>query len=94
MISYLRISGNLLNLPGNIDMEAVITLHTDAEFTQPQKKMINHWQKTDHLATATFSHWPIPSGGGVVRNMAATPAGDLYLACSGVNMVVVVRIGK
>src|SRR2546430_7413992 len=26
---------------------------------------------------------PIPSGGGVVRNMAATKDGRLYLACSG-----------
>ena len=30
---------------------------------------------------------PIPSGGGVVRNMVATPDGKLYLACSGVNKV-------
>jgi hypothetical protein len=32
----------------------------------------------------------IPSGGGVVRNMVATPDRRLYLACSGVNKVAVV----
>jgi virginiamycin B lyase len=37
-----------------------------------------------------FSTEPIPSGGGVVRNMVATPDGRLYLACSGVNKVAVV----
>jgi len=36
-----------------------------------------------------FAREPIPSGGGVVRNMVATPAGLLYLACSGVNKVAV-----
>jgi virginiamycin B lyase len=38
----------------------------------------------------SFSTEPIPSGGGVVRNMVATPDGRLYLACSGVNKVAVV----
>jgi len=37
-----------------------------------------------------FSTKEIPSGGGVVRNMVATPDGRLYLACSGVNKVAVV----
>jgi virginiamycin B lyase len=37
-----------------------------------------------------FSAEQIPSGGGVVRNMVATPDGRLYLACSGVNKVAVV----
>ncbi len=37
--------------------------------------------------TVSFSSRPIPSGGGVVRNMVATPDGDLYLACSGKNKV-------
>ncbi len=37
-----------------------------------------------------FARENIPSGGGVVRNMVATPAGDLYLACSSVNKVAVV----
>jgi virginiamycin B lyase len=38
--------------------------------------------KTETFATAT-----IPSGGGTVRNMAATKDGRVYLACSGVNKV-------
>jgi virginiamycin B lyase len=39
--------------------------------------------------TRQFSSAPIPSGGGVVRNMVATRDGRLYLACSGVNKVAV-----
>ncbi len=38
-----------------------------------------------------FAREAIPSGGGVVRNMVATPTGQLYLACSGVNKVAVVE---
>jgi virginiamycin B lyase len=38
-----------------------------------------------------FAREAIPSGGGVVRNMVATPTGHLYLACSGVNKVAVVE---
>ena len=36
-----------------------------------------------------FAEARIPSGGGVVRNMASTPEGLLYLACSGVNRVAI-----
>jgi virginiamycin B lyase len=43
--------------------------------------------------TQSIRSRPIPSGGGVVRNMVATPDGRLYLACSGVNKVAVVEIG-
>ncbi|MBI2620043.1 MAG: lyase [Ignavibacteriales bacterium] len=43
-------------------------------------------------ATTEFRTWPIPSGGGVVRHMVATPEGNLYLACSGVNKVGVVQV--
>jgi len=39
--------------------------------------------------TQQFATSPIPSGGGVVRNMVSTPDGRLYLACSGVNKVAV-----
>lgn len=42
----------------------------------------------------SFSAEAIPSGGGVVRNMVATPNGKLYLACSGVNKVAVVDVGN
>jgi virginiamycin B lyase len=39
--------------------------------------------------TKTFARMNIPSGGGVVRNMAAAPDGRIYLACSGVNKVAI-----
>jgi len=42
--------------------------------------------------TQKFATTPIPSGGGVVRNIAATKDGKLYLACSGVNKVAIVDI--
>jgi len=41
-----------------------------------------------------FQTWTIPSGGGVVRNMVTTPDGNLWLACSGVNKIAFVEIGK
>jgi virginiamycin B lyase len=41
--------------------------------------------------TEAFARAPIPSGGGTVRNMAATSDGRIYLACSGVNKVAVVE---
>ncbi len=43
--------------------------------------------------TQTFSPpTPIPSGGGVVRNMVATPDSKLYFACSGVNKIGIAEI--
>ena len=42
----------------------------------------------------TFAVRQIPSGGGTVRNMVATPDRQLYLACSGVNKVAVVETGR
>ena len=44
--------------------------------------------------TETFAEAKIPSGGGVVRNMAATRDGRVYIACSGVNKVGVVEMRK
>jgi virginiamycin B lyase len=41
--------------------------------------------------TETFARANIPSGGGVVRNMAAAPDGRIYIACSGVDKVGVVE---
>jgi virginiamycin B lyase len=41
--------------------------------------------------TERFASAPIPSGGGVVRNMAATHDGRVYIACSGVDKVGVVE---
>jgi len=42
--------------------------------------------------TKAFQSWPIPSGGGVVRNMVATRDDRLYLACSGVNKVAIAEV--
>lgn len=42
--------------------------------------------------TKAFSSTPVPSGGGVIRNMVATKNGKLYMACSGVNKVAVADI--
>ena len=41
--------------------------------------------------TEEFARTTIPSGGGTVRNIAATSDGRLYLACSGVNKVAIVH---
>ncbi len=41
--------------------------------------------------TETFARAKIPSGGGVVRNMAAAPDGRVYIACSGANKVGIVE---
>ncbi len=43
--------------------------------------------------TKHFEKWDVPSGGGVIRNMAATAAGDVYIACSGVNKIGIIRTG-
>lgn len=45
-------------------------------------------------ATEKFQTWIIPSGGGVIRNMMSTPDGNLVLACSAVNRVALVEVGK
>jgi virginiamycin B lyase len=45
-------------------------------------------------ATKQFARWAVPSGGGVIRNMAAAPGGNVYLACSGVNKIGIVRIER
>ena len=42
----------------------------------------------------SFSTKPIPSGGGVVRNIVATPDRRLYLTCSGLNKVAVVDLNR
>jgi virginiamycin B lyase len=45
-------------------------------------------------ATERFQTWPIPSGGGVVRNVSVTRDGNLALALSGVNKIGLVEIKK
>ena len=42
-------------------------------------------------ATEAFARANIPSGGGTVRNMAATSDGRIYIACSGVDKVGIVE---
>lgn len=42
--------------------------------------------------TKSFSTTPVPSGGGVIRNMVATKDGRVYLACSGVNKIGIVQV--
>jgi virginiamycin B lyase len=42
----------------------------------------------------SFEKWTIPSGGGVVRHMVATPDGKLYLANSGVNKVAIAEVRR
>ena len=42
--------------------------------------------------TEKFESWTIPSGGGVVRNMATTSDGKLVLACSGVDRIALVDV--
>lgn len=42
--------------------------------------------------TEKFQSWPIPSGGGVVRNMSVTRDGNLAMAESGVNRVALVTL--
>lgn len=42
--------------------------------------------------STSFSTTQVPSGGGVIRNMAATKDGKVYLACSGVNKVGIAQV--
>jgi virginiamycin B lyase len=42
----------------------------------------------------SFQTVPIPSGGGVVRHMVATPQGNILIAASGVNKVGIVEISR
>jgi virginiamycin B lyase len=42
--------------------------------------------------TEKFESWAIPSGGGVVRNMATTRDGKLVLACNGVDRIALVDL--
>lgn len=44
--------------------------------------------------TKSFSVTPVPSGGGVIRNMVATKEGRLFMACSDVNKVAVADIDE
>jgi virginiamycin B lyase len=54
----------------------------------------NKLVRFDPKAKTISSVTPIPSGGGVVRNMAATSDGKVYLACSGVNRVGIAEVSR
>ena len=41
-----------------------------------------------------FQTWAVPYGGHVIRNMMATPQGNLVLALSGVNRVALAEVGR
>jgi len=56
-----------------------------AETGVTPNRVIGFNRKTQSFLAPT----PIASGGGVVRNMVASPDGKLYLACSGVNKVAI-----
>jgi virginiamycin B lyase len=45
-------------------------------------------------ATQKFQTWIIPGGGGVVRNIKATPDGNIVMAESGVNKIALVEVGR
>jgi virginiamycin B lyase len=45
-------------------------------------------------ATKQMQTFPIPNGGGTVRHMVASPAGELWLADSGVGQISRVRITR
>lgn len=53
----------------------------------------NTWVRFDPK-TEKFQSWKIPSGGGVVRNVDVTKDGNIVIACSGVNKIGLVEIGK
>lgn len=46
------------------------------------------------LVTKKFQTWLIPGGGGVVRNIKATPDAKIVMAESGVNKIALVEIGS
>lgn len=44
-------------------------------------------------ADVRIQEWGLPTPDGSIWYMAATPQGDVYIACSGVNKVGIVRAG-
>jgi virginiamycin B lyase len=81
--------------PGGTDSEPYgITITSDGEVWYSESGVIPNTLVRFDPKSESFNTQPIPSGGGVVRNMVATPDGRLYLACSGVNRVAVVEVTK
>ena len=89
------LSGKLLKewaSPGGAESEPYgIAITSDGEVWYSESGMKPNTLVKFDPKTEAFSQTQIPSGGGVVRNMVATPDGRLYLACSGVNKVAVVQ---
>jgi len=69
-----------------------IAITSDGEVWYSESRMKPNTLVRFDPKSESFSMKPIPSGGGVVRNMVATPDRHLYLACSGVNKVAVVEL--
>jgi virginiamycin B lyase len=91
-------SGKLLKewaSPGGTDSEPYgIAITNDGEVWYSESGVNPNTLVRFDSKSEGFSTKPIPSGGGVVRNMVATPDRRLYLACSGVNKVAVVDLAK
>lgn len=91
-------SGTLLKewlSPGGSDSEPYgIAITNDGEVWYSESGVKPNTLVRFDPKSESFSAKPIPSGGGVVRNMVATPDRRLYLACSGVNKVAVVVLDR
>jgi len=91
-------SGKLLKewgSPGSTESEPYgIAITNDGEVWYSESGVTPNTLVRFDPKSESFSTKQIPSGGGVVRNMVATPDRRLYLACSGVNKVAVVDLTK
>ena len=92
------VAGKLLKewpSPGGADSEPYgIAITNDGEVWYSESGVSPNTLVKFDPKSETFSSERIPSGGGVVRNMVATPDRRLYLACSGVNKVAVVDVTR
>lgn len=81
--------------PGGSDSEPYgIAISSDGEVWYSESGVKPNTLVKFDPKSETFSTEPIPSGGGTVRNMVATPDRHLFLACSGVNKVAVVNLSS
>jgi len=91
-------SGNLIKewaSPGGAESEPYgIAITNDGEVWYSESGVNPNTLVRFDPKSESFSTKAIPSGGGVVRNMVATPDRRLYLACSGVNKVAVVDVNR
>jgi len=92
------VTGKLMNewaSPGGAQSEPYgIAITSDGEVWYSESGVKPNTLVRFDPKSESFSTKAIPSGGGVVRNMVATPDRRLYLACSGVNKVAVVDLSK